>query len=130
VRTTAISAFIPQGILEFSAAEDEALALLETSFSATVRRLRRRCARRMAGTLARTALTACGAAPLWSLGLPQGRASHAYRLMCLFPSFARQYQMVYETLLYGPGPLPYDWRLYLAIMVRPPRRSGSRWYGA
>ena len=49
---------------------------------------------------------------------PQGRASHAYQLMCLFPSFAKKYQKIYETLIYGDGPLPYDWRLYVAIMVR------------
>jgi len=120
VRTTAISAFIPQGILEFSAAEDEALALLETSFSATVRRQQRRCVRPMTGSPAHHThrMRRRKAVVAWVM---QGRASHAYRLMSLFPSFARQYQMVYETLLYGPGPLPYDWRLYLAIMVRPPR---------
>ena len=47
----------------------------------------------------------------------QGRASHAYQLMCLFPSFAKKYQKLYEMLMYGDGPLPYDWRVYVAIMV-------------
>jgi hypothetical protein len=104
-----MSSFITDDVIATGhASHAEAQELLEISFCATVRmgHARRR----------RTSPAARADRRLWWRS--QGRASHAYQLMCLFPSFAKKYQRLYETLLYAEGPLPYDWRVYLAIMVR------------
>ena len=67
-------------------------------------------------------------------------SAFVYESSTSFPSFYF-FQDHFSTLLYGVGPLPYDWRLYLALMVRPksppralPKRDyadalrGRHWY--
>lgn len=50
--------------------------------------------------------------------LKRARTSRMFRIMCFYPRYARRFRESLDCMLYGPGPLPLEWRSYIAIMVR------------
>ncbi len=46
-----------------------------------------------------------------------GRLSHYYRVLAYFPGFMEKYQISYNMIVRGSGPVPLNWRYYIGIMV-------------
>jgi sestrin len=49
--------------------------------------------------------------------LSQGRISHLMRVMVIQPQYLNSFDRAITCLLRAPGPLPLDWRSYIAIMA-------------
>lgn len=50
--------------------------------------------------------------------LARARTSRMFRVICYYPSYAKRFRDVLDAVMVGKGPLPRDWRNYIAIMVR------------
>lgn len=49
--------------------------------------------------------------------LQAGRVSHLNRVMALHPSYFERYYTTYNFIMRESGPLPFEWRNYIAILV-------------
>lgn len=47
-----------------------------------------------------------------------GKITHLERLLCWFPDYLSLNFQTKNTLMINSGPLPIDWRFYIAIMVK------------
>lgn len=63
---------------------------------------------------------------LQELFLSKGRITHISRSLSYYSTYASRFANVFDTLMFGGGPLPQSWRHYLAIMGA--SRHNSRYF--
>eukprot|EP00301_Raphidiophrys_heterophryoidea_P021930 c6207_g1_i1.p1 GENE.c6207_g1_i1~~c6207_g1_i1.p1 ORF type:complete len:565 (+),score=96.14 c6207_g1_i1:152-1846(+) len=61
---------------------------------------------------------------LRSIFMQTGRITHVERLMAWHPAYLSQFQCSLNNLLHMPGPLPFEWRLYLCILAAAQHNCG------
>jgi len=59
------------------------------------------------------------------LFLQTGRVSHLHRVIAIHPSYFEKFNAAFNFLMNEPGPLPLDWRNYIAILAS--ARHKSKW---
>jgi len=59
------------------------------------------------------------------LFLQTGRVSHLHRVLAIHPSYFERFNAAFNFLMNEPGPLPLDWRNYIAILSS--ARHKSKW---